>query len=296
MGNNNEHQELDLLTLIRKTFDFSYRILRKIAGFLGHLLQLTFKYKYVFLGVFAVTLVYAYYTCSKGSKTYRAGLILELNDGDANFYSGEIVSLNRYPAVLQLSNETAGKFMNVGISFSINSNDSTLLRAELSIGLTDPQVFPEIKDALIDYFDRNEYLKSLNTARVASLEMINNILERDIAEIDSLSKIEYFQKKTQEAILSDRLILKPGIQLFYSDKLTLLEQKDQVTKELTVKSGIVTILSEFQPAENPAPSFRAVAVKYEIAAFILFLLFALLWNNRKCILNYLRGDGDKDGE
>ena len=291
MGNNNERQEIDLLTLIHKTFDFSYRMLKKIAGFFGHLLQLTFKYKYVFLGVVAVMLAYAYYTYSKTKETYNACVVLELNDGDANFYTKEIASINRTPSVLHLSKEYAKKFINVGISFSENSNDTTALRAEFTIGLTDPEAFPVMKNALIDYFNRNEYLKSLNASRLAALNANYNRLEKDIAEADSLIKVDYFQKSTQGLILSDKLIVQPEIHLFYSDKLVLVFYKNQTAKELAVKSGIITVLSEFQPTVNPASSFRILAIKYEIAAFILFLLFAILWDNRKCILNYLRGGG-----
>ena len=290
MGNNNEHQELDLLTLIRKTFDFSYRVLKKIARFLGYLLQLAFRYKYVFLAVVAVTLPYAYYS-SKVHKSYRAGMILELNNGDANFYSGEIAALNRFPSSLQLPDEYAGNFRGADISFSINPNDSAALRAELSFGFVNPHSFPVMKNALIDYFKRNEYLKAMNAARMASLEMTNNVIDQNLAELDSLSKIEYFVKNAVEVTVSNTLLLRAGKQMFYPEKLTLLEEKAKVAEALAVKSEIVTVLSEFQPV--PATSFFSFAVKYLTISIISFLLLAMLWSNRKCIMNYLQG-GEKE--
>jgi len=298
MENNREHQEMDLLTLLRKLFDFLYRILKKVAHFFGHLLQLTFKYKYIFFTIVAITAAYAYY-CVETGKTYEARLILELNDGDSDFYSGTITSLNHYfededpvgiASTLQLPDKYVGKLAYIGSSFSINPIDSVLSRAEISLILTDRQTFPVIKKAFVDYFKRNEYLKSLNAQRLAFLETTNSLIEKDIAEIDSLSQIEYFQKKNNEATLSEGLVLKTGKQLFYSDKLILLEQKDKVTKELAVKSEILTILSEFEPTKKPMTTFLKLSVKHGIISLISFLLLALLWDNRKCIINYLRGE------
>ncbi|MDR1729154.1 MAG: hypothetical protein LBR52_00625 [Prevotellaceae bacterium] len=299
MEKNNEQQELDLFSLLEKTGNFLYGILKKIAGFFGYLLQLTFRYYYVFFLFMFAAAAYSYYVTHGARRLYKAEFRVILNDGDLNTYSEIISSLNRYlenrdserfDDLLQIPPQERGKVG--GIFHSVVEGQDSVVKNTIigiTVGISSPEVFPTIEKALIDYFKRNDHFNSLNAVRIASLKERERILEKDIAAIDSLQKIEYFQKTNESVIKVDqKMILKTEKQMFYADKLKLLEEKEAVSKELATQPEVVTVVSEFLPSLKPYVSMRHVIVKYVLAAFLLFLFLALLWDNRKSIISYLR--------
>ena len=241
MEKNNEQQELDLFSLLRKIVDFSGNILKKIAGFCGYLLRISFRYYYICLIFLLAAVAYSYYRTSGPRKTYRGELTLGLNDGDVKIYSGMLSSLNRYlldldpdglDRVLQMPEEERGKIGAIDDRFIAVDRDSTIWQAVITVIMSDPDAFPVIKNALVDHFNNNEYLRSINLARIASLKEQERLLEKDIAEIDSLQKIEYFQGASNEAkiLLDQKIVFKTDKQMFYNDKLRLLKQKETLIR------------------------------------------------------------------
>ena len=297
MEKNNEQQELDLFSLIRKTSNFSYNVFKKITRLCGYSLRISFKYYYVYLIFILAAVAYSYYKTQGPFKIYESRFSLSINDGDSDLYSEMISSLNRYlldgdsgslSSILQISPAEGGKVQAIGNRFVTEPQDSTS-RIVIAVILKDPNAFPAIEKALIDYFNNNDYLKSLNLVRVASLKEREKLLEKDIAEIDSLQKIEFFQKTNEmEVKLDQKLVLKTNKPMFYSDKLILLKQKEAVTKELTAKSEIVNLINEFPPSKKPFITMRDVIKKNIAIAFLLSFFFSLCWDNRKSIIDYLR--------
>jgi len=304
MEKNNEQQELDLFSLLGKIVNSLYYTLKKIAGFLGYLLQLTFRYYYVFFLFMFAAAAYSYYATHGDRRVYKAEFRVMLNDGDLNTYSEIIKSLDRYlknkdserfDNILQMPPQERGKVSALFYSV-VEEKDTIVMNTTIGItlGMSDPEVFPTVEKALIDYFKKNPHFDALNTVRIASLKERERILEKDIAEIDSLQKIEYFQKTNESVIkldqnkLDQKLILKTEKQMFYVDKLELLKEKEAVSKELATQSEVVTVVSEFPPSLRPFVAMRHVIVKYALIALALFLSLALLWDNRKPIIGYLR--------
>ena len=298
MEKNNEQQELDLLSLLREAFNFLYGVLKKIAGFCGYLVRLSFKYYYLLFIFMLATLAYTYYFTHGARRTYQGEITLRLNDGDTDLYKGMISSLNRYlserdpaglDAALQMPPEERWKIRFFSDRFMEDPQDTTISRAVISIGMSDPNAFPAIKDALIDFFKRNDYLKSLNSARIASLKEREKLLEKDIVEIDSLQKIEYFKKTDEVGVKHvQNLIFKTEKQMFYEQKLYLLGHKGGAKDALNSKSEIVSVMSVFPPSSQPFFTWRDRIKKDVIKGFLCFLLFSLLLDNRKTIIKYLR--------
>ncbi len=299
MEKNNEQQELDLFSLLGKIVNFLYDILRKIGGFCGYLLRVTFKYYYVFLLFMFAALAYSYYSTHGARRIYKAEFTLSLNDGDTNLYSEMITSLNNYLAyedpdrfddMLKIPSAAKGKVCTI-YNQIIEDQDTTTLNTTtvITVVMNNPDAFPAIKDALIAYFKNNEHLKSLNSIRITSLKERERIFEKDIAAIDSLQKIEYFQKTKEAGVKMDqKLVFNTEKQMFYGDKLNLLKEKEAVAKELAAKSEIVTLINEFPSSKKPFIAMRHVILKNVLIAFSLFLFLLLLWDNRKPIISYLQ--------
>ena len=298
MEKNNEQQELDLFSLLREIFNFLYGVLKKIARFCGYLLRLSFKYYYLLFIFILATVSYSYYSTHGDRRMYKGEITLAINDGDADLYKGMISSLNRYlserdPAgldsALQIPQAERGKIRFFGSHFTEDPQDTTASRAIIAIGMSNPKAFPAIKNALLDFFERNDYLKSLNSARITSLKEQERVFEKDIAEIDSLQKIEYFKKRNEVEVRQEQnLIFKTEKQMFYQHKSKLLEQKEAVSKELNAKSGVVSVMSEFPPSSQPYLTWRDRIKKDVMKGFLCFLLFSILLDKRKPIINYLR--------
>ncbi len=297
MEKNNGQQEMDLLLLIRKIFDFSCNVFKKIAGFFGYLLQIIFRYYYLFLIFILAAVAYSYYKTHGHFRVYRAEFTLSINDGDSDLYKEMVSSLSNYlkdedpsalASALKMDPAEGGKICAIGIRCDIEPIDSTS-RAVLAVIMTDPAIFPALENAIIDYFNNNIYLKSLNSARIASLKEHEKLLEKDIAEIDSLQKIEYFQKTGEIGFkLDQKLLIKADKQMFYSDKLDLLKEKEAVSKELAAKPDVVSLVSEFAPSTKPFIRMSDVIVLNIIIAFLCFLAVAISWENRKSIISYLK--------
>jgi hypothetical protein len=275
-----------------------YRLLKKIAEFCGYLLRLSFRYYYLLFAFILAAIAYSYYTTQDSYKTYAGEITLILNDGDVTLYEGIISSLNRYinkgdpeqlDDLLQIPPEKRLKIRSFDASFMEDPQDSTASRAVISICMSDPDAFPAIKNALIDYFERNEYLKSLNSARIASLREQERVFEKDIAEIDSLQKIEYFQRMNEVVFKQERnLLFKTEKQMFFEPKLKLFERKEKVSKKLNARPGVVTVMSAFPPSSAPSLPFRK-KVKQDVAiGFLFFFLLAIFLDKRKPIIGYLR--------
>jgi hypothetical protein len=298
MEKNNEQQELDLFSLLREIVNFSYGVLKKVAGFCGYLLRLTFKYFYLLFIFILAAVAYTYYTTHGPRMTYKGEVTLALNDGDANLYRGMISSLNRYLAerdpagldsALQIPKAEKWKIRFLSDQFTVDPQDTTALRAVITIGLGDPKAFPAIKNALVNFFERNDYLKSLNSVRIAFLKERERLVDIDIAEIDSLQKVEYFKKLNEVEVKQEQnLIFKTEKQMFYRYKLDLLKLKENINEELNAKSGVVSVISEFLPSSQPFFTWRDRIKKDVIRACFGFLLFVLLLDNRKPIIKYLR--------
>jgi len=282
MEKNNEQQELDLFSLLQRVGG----LFKKVAEFLGYLLRLSFRYFYLPLIFVLATGVYSYHQASS-HKTYRANLVLSLNDGNMDAYKEILISLKRYlkdrdrgglDNLLQIPQEARNEIHSIVSRIDINPQDSTELQLAITVFIGNPNAFPAIQQALIAFLNNNEYLKSLNSVRIASLKERERLLEKDIVEIDSLQRIEYFQRSSgeQSVQLNQQLVFKTDKQMFYTDKLELMERKEAVTKALSAKSEVVSLISTFPASSEPFITIRDVIVKNIIIAFLVALLLALL--------------------
>ena len=305
MEDNNEKQELDLFTLLQKIWGFLYDIFKKVIGFCGYLLQIVFKYKYLFLLVFAGVVAYSFYSTQGPRKIYGGQFTSRLNDGDSDIYKGILQSLNQYltdkdvkglAEVLQIPVEQACKISHFGFNFTSEPADTTRTytlpirkRASIAILTTDMEAFPALKEILINHFKKNEYLMSLNNVRINSLQEKVRILEKEIATIDSLQKIVYFQNAyNQDIKLEQGLRIRTDKQMFYQDKLMLAKEKEEITNELAQNHDLITVIAESSPTKKSVNRFTGELKKYGIGAFLLSFIIFLFWEHRKAILSYLK--------
>ena len=319
MEENKEQQELNLLTVFQKVFSIFFQVIKVVVKFVGYLLQLGYRYKYIFLVFIALAIAYSVYTTQSDRKVYKADFILDVNDGDSFLYSEMIKSLNQYlkdddpkalVSVLQIPVEKTSKLSFLKSYFMIDMNkdsipdvidydnkylpsDTVNVRIQdkivVSMGMRDIAMYQDVENAIVDYFKRNPYLISLHEARIKSLQEKEKLYDKNIVELDSLQRIEYFQKTNiPELKMDPKLVFKTDKQMFYHDKLNLLKQKEEIVKELTSKQDIVSVVSRFEPTKKPVNSFAKEFTINIIFALVGCLILSLYWENRKRIITYLR--------
>jgi hypothetical protein len=327
MEEKSEKQELDLLILFQKIFNFFFLIIKKIVEFFGYLLRLIYRYKYIFLLFIIVAIAISIYKTTGDRKMYKAEIILKVNDGDSFLFSEMINNLNQYikdndftglARILNTSVENTKKISFLKPYFMIDlNNDSTVDlidydnkyelsdtvnirvsdRIVVSSGIKDINIFPELKKILLDYFNSSKYLVLLNDNRLSQLKEKELFYDRNIRELDSLQRIEYFEKKSNRPeVKMDQtgLLMYSEKQMFYKDKMKILQEKEKVSKELTENSEIVKVIIESQPSSKSINSLSKTFLQYISIFTVLFFIVIILFQNRKCIINYLKNEELKE--
>jgi len=304
MEDNKEKLELDLFTLIQKAWDLVCDVFKKIVGFLGYLLQIVYKYKYLYLIFILLAAGYSYR--STRGKAYRGQFTVRVNDGDLYIYRKILESLSHYieaedgkglADALNIPAEKAYKIAFFGWGFDPEAVDSTSTmpkrnRGFIKIGVTDRDAYPELRDVLINHLKNNEHLASFNNARITSLREREQILDKEIAMIDSLQKVEYFHSEANPEIKLHQgqgLRIKTDKQMYYTDKLKLITERDDIRKELQQNPEIITVILDALPTKQPVNTLKGAFKQYVKLALMLSLILSLCWEFRKTIFNYLRG-------
>jgi hypothetical protein len=324
MEEKNEKQELDLIILLQKIVDFIILIIKKIVGSFGYLLQLTYKYRYVFLLFIVAAIAFAIYKTTGDRKIYKSEFIFELNDGDSFLYSEIVNNLNQYlddrdytglAQILNTPVDNTKKISFLKPYFMIDLNNDSIIdlidyeseynpsdtlntrasnRIVISAGVKNTAFSPELKDLLMNYFNRNKYLVSINESRLNQLREKEIFYEQNIREIDSLQRIEYFEKKNSPEVRMEQsqngVLMNTNKQMFYKDKIKILKEKEIISKELASNADIIKVIMESQPTSKSIYSFSKTALKYVGIAVGLFFILILLFDFRGNIMAYLRNE------
>lgn len=318
-----ENKEMDIFTMFNRMVSGLYSLLKKVGGIVGKALQLTYKYKALCALFIIVSSSLAIYQTTGDRKVYKGDMTISINDGNSFQYAEMVNSLNKYAkdldheglaAALDLPSEIANEVRFLKPYFLIDMNKDSLcdivdfkreFRASdtsnvrmhdglvISVGMSSTEHYEEMEAALIEYFIGNQYLQDLNTARVNNLSELEQSLENDFNLIDSLQKIEYFQKNTNGINIMKNLQVNTDKQMFYFNKVDILEKKMEISTKLTVKQDIVTVTSRFQPTKKSVNRPVTTLCCYCGISYALFLLLALLLKNKSVIMDFLKGKEER---
>lgn len=313
-----ENKEMDIFTVLYKFGKGLCSFLKRIGQCLGKMLQLTYRYKVLFACFTIAAVAYGFYETTGDRRIYRGDMTISINDGDAFQYAELANSLDQYvkdldhdglAQALHIPNEIAEEVRFIKPYFQIDmNNDSTCdfvdfentfapsdtcnirLRTGLviSVGMNSTDHYEEMETAIMDFFFDNQYFQDLNMARIAYLSDFKASLENDFRQIDSLQKIEYFQKHENGVNLTKELKINTDKQMFYYNKVDILNKKREIAMELAADQDIAVVTSKFQPTKKPV-NRKSVAIGKNVTyAYLLFLMLAFALKNKKEIMDYLK--------
>lgn len=318
--NENNKQEIDLLDLLNNMCCSIKGAAIWLAKTLGNTLRLTYSYKWLFILCMAFGLGWAIYETSGPRTMYRGDLTLRLNCGNLSLYSEQIEQLNKFiknkdteglAEALNINTQQATKigFIKTYYFVAPNKDSSSSFvdyyqkydagdtlntrqkdKIVISIGLRDRRLYPAMQKVITSYFNQNQYLQSLNNTHRKNLMEQEQAIELDLNRLDSLQRIEFFNKKNSDLYLTDRTTIRSGQRdLYYNDKQQLMRMKKLMETDLSTGDGVVSIISPFHPTAKAYVGICKALPCRLAEVYLMFVLLALLLKYRKQIINYLKG-------
>ncbi len=170
---------------------------------------------------------------------------------------------------------------------SMNLIDLTHLQLEVAV--TDPMVFDKLRDGIVYFLKHDPYLVASNKARMDDLKEKIEMIDREILKLDSLQNTMYFREGNMPNLQlgNAQIKLEASKQLFYNDKINLLEQKKYLKLDYDTHGEIITIISDFAPGVKPENKGLFTMTKRSIMMFVFTYSIALLvFGIKKGLKNY----------
>ncbi len=323
---NENNQEMNIFSMTSRLGRAIYGVIKWILSILGYILRAAYQYKLLFL-IFALLAVgFSLYESREDNRTYEGYLHLKLNDGESVLYQALVRDLNEYAKEsdveglaqeLDVPQDLAGRIVKLDAHHVIDKyRDTTVdyidyknrvpLGDTVDFAVPDQLVisarvkgieeFAQLEDALKKYFSKNDYLVSLNIARIKLQEEKEWMFHNALMNIDSLQKVEYFKNNNGANCLEFSSInekkasvpfIKAKKQMFYDDMQKLFDITGKIEEDMSANLDVVTVLSSFHPAKAAVNSFPKLVVVNGLIALALFMVVAMIWRNKKKIHQYL---------
>ena len=158
------------------------------------------------------------------------------------------------------------------------------------IKTNDRSLFPFLKTALYKYFENHPYFKGRNVARLSFLDVQQRTLQNEIATLDSLKKLEYFEanSKTKNLKMDNALLIgESNTQLYHTNILEMMEKLQRTKIDIETRNSVVTISSDFQ-IKSPQNARVKSLVLFGSAFFVIGFCLALFIRHRNKIKEFLK--------
>ena len=318
---NENNQEMNIFTMTSRLGRAIYGVIKWILSILGYILRAAYQYKLLFLAFAIVAIGFSLYESREDNHTYEGFLHLKLNDGESVLYQTLVHDLNEYSKEedvaglakeLEVSEELAARIVKLDAHHVIDKyrdttvdyvdyDNSVPLGDTIDFAVPDQLVisarvkgieeFAKLEEALKKYFSKNDYLVSLNIARIKLQEEKEWMYHNALLNIDSLQKIEFFKSNggnyLEFSSINEKKASVPFIkakkQMFYDDMQKLFELTGKIEEDMSANLDVVTVLSSFHPAKAPVNSFAKLMCRNGLIALLLFLAIAMIWRYKKNI-------------
>lgn len=323
---NENNQEMNIFTMTSRLGRAIYGVIKWILSILGYILRAAYQYKSLFLAFVLLTIGFSLYESREDNRTYEGYLHLKLNDGEAVLYKSLVNDLNKYSKKkdveglakeLDVTEDLAARIVKLDAHSVIDKYRDSIVdyidyknsvpvgdtvdfavpdQLVISAKIKGIEEFKSLQEALQKYFSKNDYLVSLNIARIKLQEEKEWMFHNVLMNLDSLQKIEYFKNPggnyLEFSSLNEKKASVPFIkakkQMFYDDIQRLFEITGKIEEDMAANLDVVTVLSDFHPVKAPVNSLPKLLLCNGLIALVLFLAVAMIWRYKKNINRYLK--------
>lgn len=319
----NNEQEMNIFQVMNRIGRAIADFFRWILSLLGSLVKLMYKYKWFLLVLVALSVGTICYLRRDDDKIYRAQMHLKINDGELFVYKNLVNQLNEYACASDVEGladamgttvEVTSKICGFEVFHVIDINNDSIMdlvdydfdvpmgdttnvivpdQMALRVKLKSLDLCEEIQKSLLGYFSNNDYLSSLNISRLASLEDREWMFHNALVNLDSLQKVDYFKNGGQILeFASKEQENKPFVttkrQMYYNDMEKLFEINEKIAVDLSTNLEVVTVVSNLQREAKLENATWKIMLFVSSIALLIFIIGALVWENREKIDSYLK--------
>jgi hypothetical protein len=143
-----------------------------------------------------------------------------------------------------------------------------------------------VGDGIISFVQKNKVFVQKNTFRIGQIDEMLDRIKYDIKQLDSLQKVIYFENsRTRNNEKTGQLFFmqEQKTQLFYGDVYTLYTRKQALDKQKELNREIISVINDITFSSKPDNGIFSRG-KNIVAIFILItLLILLIFEKRKYI-------------
>ncbi len=162
----------------------------------------------------------------------------------------KLKSIQAYP-YLDINKDGTGDFLDLIGKY--NPMDTNIViandRVYIQVEVFDNKSFNSIKQGVFNYFSKNDYFERLYQLHKENLQEHISFNKNEIAKLDSLQNVDYFQNYSQKFSQSKNsqlmFLSEKDKQMYYKDKAYLVNQKQTLEKELQLADAPLTIIKGF---------------------------------------------------
>ncbi|HCI56297.1 MAG TPA: hypothetical protein PLN06_00450 [Bacteroidales bacterium] len=165
-------------------------------------------------------------------------------------------------------------------TINVRMPDRFVVRVKTSI----PQELGEIRNGIISFIEKNQLFQQQNQLRLEQQRTLLSRIDYEIEQLDSLQKVKYFEE-------SRRLMPKEGgqmiflqeykTQLLHDDIFNMYTRRQDVEKQLTIYSSLITVLNDFTPPAKPVNRALYYGKVLIPLLFCMAIIIILIVDNRE---------------
>lgn len=222
--------------------------------------------------------------CNKGDYTELSKLMKLPED-----VAKEIKDIDAY-WIISHKREKIPLYIDYDKKFTVADTANTRMLDRMAVRLFTRTIInqDEVRDGIISFINSDSLLQQKNRLRLRQNKELLERLYIDIAELDSLQKLKYFEetKNTQSQKATQMIFLQQqNTQLIYNDIYNLYARRQELEAQRDLYPDIITILDDFSLPEAQIQNDFLSGKNIVISFFLVTLIILAILANRKRLID-----------
>ncbi|MDA3894041.1 MAG: hypothetical protein PF517_20465 [Salinivirgaceae bacterium] len=153
------------------------------------------------------------------------------------------------------------------------------------------EYIPAIKEKVLNYVTNNKRVKERNYIRLKQQQELIPRLQKEMAELDSLKRTEYFGKQKDKTVKFGEVLLvgEKETKLYHNEVLNLYKQQQSLEKALLLYKDPIELVLDFSvPVLAKDKKTERMVNQYTKLGFLLGLLIITIIDRRKFVFAQIR--------
>lgn len=313
----NQEKELDLLDLIKKTIEWGVKLFHWLKKKVIQFIRFNWKYVYLILAFVLLASTWVIYNMVDENRALIGDSMLQIQSYGKMPVAEIVQDLGQkldpkndnrpLVQILSIDEETAKRIASITPYYYVdadrdgvydyidkeglyNAKDTNSVRMyhilDVEIVAKKPIDFNLVQKRIVEYLNDYPLLQGEGVKRIETLNSKIDALDKEIAFLDSVRKVEINKEKNTSRIVFGRAEDEDREKKSYKDMLDLLDYRNSQVNKLYLYPDIVS--SPVGVLITPRYQVLEFAVKWIGLAYLLALLLAFCINYRKSIVKLLK--------